>query len=342
MKAVAYEKPSAKDALPTLCDVQLPMPQLSPRDILVEINAIAVNPVDCKIRRNVMPNEGEYKVLGWDAAGVVKEVGPEVRQFKVGDPVYYAGDLNRQGCNAEYQVVDERIAGHKPNKISFEEAAALPLTFITAWELLFDRLQVPLRAAGEGGILLITGGAGGVGSAAIQLAKQLTSLTVVTTASRPESREWAESLGADFVLDHSQDLVAQWQNMAGDLGARYVDYVISLTHTDQHYLALVDILKPQGRFALIDDPADIDIKAFKRKSISLHWEFMYTRSMFETDDMGSQSDLLNKLAALVDEGRVKTTLQEVYGNISAANLSRAHAAIESQRTIGKIVCSGFD
>jgi len=336
MKAVAYRQSLPIDDANSLIDVVLADPPApTGRDLLVRVHAVSVNPVDTKIRRNVDP-PGADKVLGWDAAGVVVAVGPEASLFKPGDAVFYAGAIDRPGSNAELQLVDERIVGRKPASLDFAEAAALPLTAITAWELLFDRLGATRGDAG--GTLLVVGAAGGVGSMAVQIARRLTGLTVIGTASRPETQAWVRELGAHHVVDHRGGLLGPVRAVAPE----GVDYVMSLTHTEQHYEALVELLKPQGRLGLIDDPATpIDIRAMKRKSISLHWEFMYTRSLFHTADMAAQHRLLQEVADLVDAGVLRGTMRERFGAIDAANLRRAHAQLESGSTIGKIVLEGF-
>ncbi len=336
MKAVAYRQSLPIEDAQSLLDVNLPEPAApSGRDLLVRVHAVSVNPVDTKIRRNVDP-QGADKVLGWDAAGTVLAVGPQASLFQPGDDVFYAGAIDRPGSNAELQLVDERIVGRKPATLDFAQAAALPLTTVTAWELLFDRLGV--ARGGPGGTLLITGAAGGVGSIAVQLARQLTGLTVIGTASRAETQAWVRELGAHHVVDHRQPLVEAVRAVA----PQGVDYVMSLTHTEQHYDALIELLNPQGRLGLIDDPATpIDIRAMKRKSISLHWEFMYTRSLFHTPDMLAQHRVLNEVAGLVDAGVLRGTLRENLGRIDAATLRRAHARLESGSTIGKLVLQGF-
>ncbi|WP_439853888.1 zinc-binding alcohol dehydrogenase family protein [Pseudomonas yamanorum] len=337
MKAIAYYAALPINDPKSLQDIELPEPVAGPRDLLVEVKAISVNPVDTKVRQNVAPENGAAKVLGWDVAGVVKAVGSEVSLFKVGDKVFYAGSLVRPGGNSELHTVDERIVGHMPKTLGFADAAALPLTAITAWELLFERLQVREGKTDEGQSLLIVGASGGVGSILTQLAKQLTGLTVIGTASRPETQAWAKDLGADLVIDHSKPLSEELKSA----GHPQVNYVASLTQTDQHLDQLVEALIPQGKLALIDDPKVLDVSKLKRKSLSLHWEFMYTRSMFETSDMIEQHNLLNRVAELIDAGTLKTTVGEHFGVINATNLRRAHELLESGKAKGKIVLEGF-
>lgn len=341
MKAIGYTTSQPISDPEYLIDIELPLPKASGHDLLVKVSAIAVNPVDCKIRRNVQPSNGEYKVLGWDAVGEVVATGELVNHFKPGDMVFYAGDLNRQGGNAEYQLVDERIVGRKPKSLSDSEAAALPLTAITAWELLFERLaitQQPPRSADKSNdVLLIVGAAGGVGSILVQLASVLTGATVIATASRESSANWVKKLGADYVIDHSRPMKEQIEA----LNIGQVTHVASLTHTDSYLDSYVDILAPMGKIALIDDPESIDIKKLKQKSISLHWEFMFTRSMFKVEDMNEQHKLLNKVSDLIDQGDLQTTVGKTLGTINATNLKAAHELIESGKSIGKIVLQGF-
>lgn len=338
MKAIGYTESLSADHPQALLDIELPDPVARGRDLLVEVRAVSVNPVDTKVRRNAAPKAGEPRVLGFDAAGIVRAVGPDCRLFEVGDEVFYAGTLQRPGSNAQLQLVDERIVGHKPHSIGFAQAAALPLTAITAWEVLFDRLQIARGSEESTESLLIVGGAGGVGSIMIQLARQLTPLQVVATASRPQSTDWCHELGAHVVVDHSRPLGAELRGA----GIEQVRYVASLTNTEQHYSHYVEMLAPQGRLALIDDLREpIDIRLLKPKSLSLHWESMFTRSMFQTPDMIAQHELLNAVAAMVDAGQLRSTLAETLGPIDAANLRRAHALLESGRTIGKLVLEGF-
>lgn len=337
MKAVAYritDTPSANEALQ---DIELPEPDVSGRDLLVEIRAISVNPVDTKVRARPATPVGDWRVLGWDAAGVVRAVGPEVTAFKPGDRVWYAGDLTRPGTNAELHRVDERIVGHMPQSLDFAQAAALPLTAITAWEILFDRLGLLPGKTPTGQRLLVIGAAGGVGSILVQLASRLTAATVIGTASRPETQAWVKELGAHHVIDHSQPLAEELRR----IGCDEVSHIASLTHTDLHFPQIVEAIAPQGHIALIDDPEPIDVRLLKRKSVSLHWELMFTRSMFNTPDMVAQQHLLNEVARLVDAGVLRSTVAEHFGPINAANLERAHALLSSGKARGKIVLEGF-
>jgi NADPH2:quinone reductase len=338
MRAVGYHQSLPIDQDASLVDVELPRPEPGPRDLLVEIKAVSLNPVDTKVRMRAQPEPGGVKVLGFDASGIVRETGSEASLFKPGDEVFYAGAITRQGTNAEFHVVDERLVGAKPKSIGFEEAAALPLTTLTAWETLFDRLDVKRPVKGATNAILIVGGAGGVGSIAIQLARRLTDLTVIATASRPETQAWCRELGAHHVIDHSKPLAAQVEA----LGIGSPAFAFSITHTENHFSEIAKVMAPQGRFALIDDPkSPLDIGLLKGKSVSIHWESMFTRSTFQTADMERQHEILNEAARLVDAGTLKTTLAEVIGTIDAAHLKRAHAFIESNRARGKIVLSGF-
>ncbi|WED29008.1 zinc-binding alcohol dehydrogenase family protein [Vibrio sp. DW001] len=337
MKAIGYQHASPIDQADALQDIELPMPTATGHDVLVEVKAVSVNPVDAKVRNNASAEKDEWKVLGWDATGVVKTVGPDVTLFKVGDKVWYAGDISRSGSNAQFQLVDERIVGRMPQSLSYSDAAALPLTSITAWEMLFERLEVEVGKKTNDKSIMIIGAAGGVGSIMVQLAKRLTGLTIIGTASRPETKEWLEELGTHHVIDHSKPLSQELKKIGFD----NVDYVVSLNNTDQHYGEIVESLAPQGKFGLIDDPASLDVLALKRKSISLHWELMFTRSLFKTDDMQAQHDLLNEVSELIDEGLLKTTVGNHFGTINAKNIIKAHGLLESQKAKGKIVLEGF-
>jgi zinc-binding alcohol dehydrogenase family protein len=335
MKAVAYRRPLPITDAESLLDVTLPEPVAAGRDLLVRVEAVSVNPVDVKIRAGSTPAEGQLKVIGWDAVGTVAAVGDQVTLFKPGDRVWYAGDITRSGSNAELQLVDERIVGHAPTSIPAAQAAALPLTAITAWELLFDRLGT---TADTEGALLIIGAAGGVGSILTQLARRLTKLTVIGTASRPETQAWLRELGAHHVIDHHQPLLPQLQAV----GVPQVTAVAGLTHTPTYFQQIVEALAPQGKLALIDDFKEpLDVMPMKRKSLSLHWELMFTRPMMQTADMHKQHELLDEVAKLVDAGRLRSTLGEHFGSINAANLKRAHAFIESGKARGKVVLEGF-
>ncbi|MGW8278198.1 zinc-binding alcohol dehydrogenase family protein [Sphingomonas aurantiaca] len=337
MRAIGYTTSLPIDDPQSLVDLDLPKPEATGRDLLVEVKAVSVNPVDTKIRQRRADPDGTLQVLGWDAAGTVVAVGDAVTGFAVGDAVFYAGAIDRPGTNAEYHLVDDRIVGHKPQSLDWAQAAAMPLTSITAWETLFDRLDVRKPVPGAANAILIIGGAGGVGSIAIQLARQLTDLTVIATASRDETRSWVEDLGAHHVIDHRKPLADQ----VDALGLGAPGFVFSTTHTDEHVAEIATLIAPQGRLALIDDPETLDISPLKQKSISVHWELMYTRSLFQTADMGEQGRILDEVARLVDAGTVRTTLAENFGRIDAANLRKAHARIESHTAKGKIVLEGF-
>lgn len=315
-----------------LIDVELPQPEPKPADLLVRVTAVSVNPVDTKVRERSR-DSGEDKVLGFDAVGIIEAVGSEVKQFKAGDRVWYAGDVTRPGSNAQYQCVDARLASLAPNGVSDAQAAAIPLTALTAWELLFDRLGFT-----EGGssdrTLLVVGAAGGVGSMLLQLARTLTKAMVIGTASRAESKQWALKCGAHHVVDHSEPLSAGLAEQ--NLGQ--ITDVASLSHTSSHFDELVRLLQPQGRFALIDDPIEpLDINAMKQKSLSLHWEFMFTRSMFQTQDISRQGEILQRVSELLQSGQLTTSLQQELSPLNATTLEQAHQQLRSQHTLGKVV-----
>jgi zinc-binding alcohol dehydrogenase family protein len=337
MKAIGYRK-SLPIENPTRCSRStFPSRLYKSATCSIAVHAVSVNPVDTKVRMRSQPESGHAKVLGWDAAGIVQAVGTGVRFFKAGDRVSYAGSIVRPGTNSELHVVDERIVGPMPASLSFAQAAALPLTAITAWELLFERLAVPAGKRASQDCLLVVGAGGGVGSILVQLARKLTGLYVVGTAGRPETERWLMDLGAHAVIDHRKPLAAQLK----EIGCGPVTHVASLTHTDVHFTGIVESLAPQGKLALIDDPKSLDIGLLKQKSLSLHWELMFTRSLFQTPDMEEQHRLLADVAALVDAGVLRTTLSEHYGRISAAGLKKAHALIESGQARGKVVLEGF-
>lgn len=332
MKAVSYTKTGPAEVM---VDSEIPKPTPGPKDLLVAVKAVSVNPVDSIVRRNVAPESGQQKVIGYDAAGVVEAVGDEVSLFKVGDEVYYSGTIDRPGTNAEFHVVDERLVGGKPQTLSFADAAALPLTALTAWELLFERLAVPKGNKGTGQALLIINGAGGVGSILIQLAR-LTSLTVIATASRPETQAWAKNMGAHFVIDHHKPFDAQLHQ----IGFENVKYVAGLTATAKQIPAIASVIAPQGYLSVIDDGA-LDIEPLKAKSVTVSWEMVFTRSLFKTSDMQEQHLILTEVAKLIDSGMLITTSTRNWGTINAANLIKAHKEIESNASIGKSILVGF-
>ncbi len=335
MKAIGYKENLPVDNNLSLQDIELETPEAKGRDILVEIKAISINPADYKVRLGMKPEANQWKVLGWDATGIVKEVGDDVSLFKVGDEVWYAGDFTRQGSYAQYQVVDERIVGHKPNDLSYGDAAALPLTSLTAWEMLFDRLQVEKEDVSKS--ILVIGAAGGVGSIMVQLLKQLTKLNIVGTASREETTTWLKDLGVDHVINHRNKLSEEY--------AKYnltePDYVVSLNATDIHIDEIIKVIKPQGKFGFIDDPKTLNVMPFKAKAVSTHIELMFTRSMFKTDDMIQQHHILNEVSSLINSGVLKTTVGMHLGSINAENIRKAHALLESHTSKGKIVLENF-
>lgn len=340
MKAIGYTSPQPITSPDSLVDIEIPQPIAEGKDLLIQVNAIAVNPVDYKVRQNRAPAAGEHAIIGWDAVGEVVAIGQEASHFRPGDIVFYAGDITRQGSNAEYQIVDERLVGNKPKSLSDADAAALPLTSITAWELLFEHLNIkqqsPKLDNQSDEVILVVGAAGGVGSILIQIAKAITGATIVATASRESSQNWVKELGADYVIDHSKPL----QPQIDELGIQ-VTHVASLNNTASYMDTYVEILPPFGKIALIDDPDNIDISKVKSKSLSVHWEFMFARSMFNAKDMNKQSELLNQVSELVDLGFIKTTTGKNIGAINATNLKIAHQELESGKSIGKIVLEGF-
>ena len=334
MKAIGYKKAGPVSAKDSLIEFETQAPALRPKDLLVEVKGISVNPVDVKVRASMEP-ESEIKIIGYDASGIVRQTGGEVTGFKVGDEVYYAGDITRPGTNADLHAVDERLVGKKPASLGFAEAAGFPLTSITAWEILFDSLGLEEGQHQDEAILII-GGAGGVGSILIQLAKKLTGLTVVATASRPETIEWTRKMGADHVINHRESLVDQVKDLGLEPG-----YVASLSGTQQHFPSIVELIKPRGHITIIDDPGSLDVSSLKLKALSFSWEFMFTRSMYQTGDMDNQRDLLNRVSRLIDTGVLTSTVTNHLGKISAETLKAAHELQESGRAIGKNVLEGF-
>jgi NADPH2:quinone reductase len=334
MKAIGYVDAGSISAENALFEFETDVAEPGPNDLLVEVRGISLNPVDVKVRANMQP-DGAQRILGFDAAGIVQAVGSETTRFKPGDEVFYAGDITRPGSNAEFQLVDERIVGRKPSSLDFAEAAGIPLTTITAWEILFDNFGLK-EGEGEGDALLVIGGAGGVGSILIQLAKQLTGLEVIATASRPDTRAWVEKMGANHVVNHRNPLDEEMKALS--ISPRYV---AALTNTDEHIASIVELIKPRGRIALIDDPQSLDIMPLKFKALTLSWEFMFTRSMFQTEDMDVQHKLLNRVADLLDDGTLISTVNQHFGTMNVENLRRAHELQESGAAIGKTVLDGF-
>lgn len=338
MKAIGLTRYLPISDPQALIDIELDQPTPTGRDLLVKIEAIAVNPVDTKVRAPKDKVEPSPRVLGWDAAGVVAAVGPAATLFKVGDPVYYAGDITRPGANSEFHLIDERIVGTKPASLDFSAAAALPLTTITAWEALFDRLGVSAEGKDAGKSVLIVGGAGGVGSIGIQLARRVAKLKVIATASRPESAKWAQELGAEHIVDHFGDIPAQMK----EIGFPQVDYVLIFNDTDKHFPAAAEVIKPQGGICtIVENARPLPVELLKAKSAAFHWEFMFTRAMFNTPDMIEQHKLLSEVARLIDAGTLRTTIGRDVGPINATNLREAHRLLEEGRTVGKLVLTGF-
>ena len=334
MKAVGLTQYLPIENENSLSDVELPKPIAEGKDLLVEVKAISVNPVDTKVRAPKDKVETEPKILGWDAAGIVVEVGEESSGFKVGDEVYYAGDITRPGSNSEFQLIDSRIVGRKPQNLDFAEAAALPLTSITAWEALFERSNIDKQGADAGKSILIINGAGGVGSIAIQLAKKLAKLQVIATASRPETIAWCQELGADHVVNHRNNLADEIKK----IGYETVDYILCLNDTDGHWSAMTEAIKPQGIIcSIVENSEPLDMSTLKSKSASFVWEFMFTRSMYQTEDIAEQGKLLNELSQLVENGEIITTCKKIIKPINAKNLRDVHQNLEQGQAIGKIV-----
>ncbi len=336
MKAVGFTRYLPVSDPESFLDVELPKPVPQGRDILVAVQAVAINPVDVKVRAPKSKVESQPRIIGYDASGIVESVGSEVTLFKPGDEVYYAGDLTRPGTNQQFHLVDERIVGHKPKSLGFAEAAALPLTTITAYEAFFDRLRIDRDGADKGKSVLIIGGAGGVGSIGIQLAKRA-GLTVIATASRPATISWVKKLGADHVINHREPLVEQMRAA----GFQNVDY-IAIFNDMRHWEAAVELIRAQGAIVSIDDTdLPMPMAGMKTKAASLHWEFMFARSMHQTPDMIEQHQLLCFVANEIDAGRLRTTVAEVLSPINAANMREAHRRIETGSTKGKIVVEHF-
>ena len=341
MKAFAFDHSLPIEHENSLIEIEQATPSAKGHDLLVKVDAISINPVDAKLRQRLRPEKGEPKVLGYDAVGTVSAIGDKCSLFEVGDKVFYAGDMSRQGSNAEYQLVDERIVGKAPTSITNAEIAALPLTAITAYEMLFDRLQIDVKSKYQTteNSILVTGGAGGVGSIMIQLLKVcVPDVTVIATASRDDTNVWCKKMGADHVSNHNNGIAKELKK----IGINEVSHIASITHTHLHFEDFAEIIKPQGRICLIDNPpAPLNIDLLKSKSVSLHWEFMFTRSLFNTEDMIKQHHVFNEIAELIDSEKIITTLGKHLGRITLQNLKLAHQLIESNQSIGKMVLEGF-
>jgi len=337
MKAIGYTRPGSIDRDDALIDLDIAKPTATGHDILVKVAAVSVNPVDTKVRSSRAAEGDTPVILGWDAVGEVVETGEQVTRFKIGDRVWYAGAINRPGTNSEYHLVDARIVGHAPKSIDTAAAAALPLTTLTAQEMIFDRLKVTDPVPGAANAIVIIGGAGGVGSIAIQLLREQTDLTIIATASRPETQDWVNELGAHHVVDHSKPLPEQ----IAALGIGAPAFVFSTNYSETYVAQIAEFIAPQGRFGLIDDPKGFDIMPFKGKAVSIHWELMFTRSLFTTEDIARQGDILDTVAGFIDAGKIRSTATESFGVINAVNLKRAHALIESGKAKGKFTLEGF-
>jgi len=337
MKAVALKRYLPSSHPEALLDVELPDPKPQGRELLVRVHAVSVNPVDVKVRSPKDKTEEQPRVLGWDAAGIVEAVGPDATRFKPGEAVYYAGSITRPGCDSELHLVDERIVGPKPRSLDFAQAAAMPLTALTAYEALFEQFGIDPGGRHAGKTLLIINGAGGVGSIAIQLAK-LAGLRVIATASRPESQAWCRSMGADVVINHHEDIPQQLR----EAGSAEVDYLFNTVNTNAYWTVMGDVIKPFGRIASIVETSEpVDLGRLMRKSVSFSWELMFTRAIFQTPDMDTQQRILEQVAEWLDAGRLKTTVTETLSPISAANLRAAHAKVESGKMTGKLVLQGW-
>ena len=332
MRAFGFTGPFSPEKQNYVEQLDVATPAPDGHDILVEVKAVGINPVDTKVRERAAATNDAPVILGYDAAGIVKAVGDKVSRFKVGDEVYYAGLVSRAGSFSENQLVDERIVGFKPKSLSFAQSAAMPLTSITAWELLFERFGIE-RSNKASGVLLVIGGAGGVGSMMTQLASKMTNLTVIATASRPDTADWCQKMGATHVISHRENLVDQIKA----LGIEHIDYAAGLTRTDLHFGAMIDLLKPGGKIGIIDDPGPLDVSLMKPKSISFHWEFMFTRAMFETDDMIEQANLLDAVSNMLDEGVLQSTMTKDFGEMNVENLNKALVYQASGTAIGKSV-----
>lgn len=339
MKAIGLLEYLPVDQPESLLDVLIDKPEPTGKDLLIRVKAISVNPVDVKVRAPKNKTENTPKILGWDVAGIVEQAGPEASLFKPGDEVYYAGSIARPGGNSEFHLVDEQIVGFKPATLEFTHAAALPLTAITAWEGLFDRLGVsPHTEHNEDKTILIIGAAGGVGSITTQLAKHA-GLTVIGTASRPESAEWATNMGADHIINHYEAFLPQLES----LGLATVDYIFCLNSTDTHWVNMAETIAPQGKIcSIVETDEPLDLTLLKNKSVTFVWELMFTRPLFQTPDLIEQHKLLNEVSRMIDKGSLRTTVAQILSPINAANLRKAHGLLEEGRMTGKIVLENFE
>jgi zinc-binding alcohol dehydrogenase family protein len=338
MKAVGIPAHAVRHGVESLVDIELPLPAAEGRDLLIKVNAVSVNPLDTKMRRAAPLSGGRPRVLGWDAAGIVVDTGPEASLFKKGDKVFYAGSIVRPGSNAEFQLVDERIVGKMPNTLGFADAAAVPVASLAAWEAMFDRMRISPDGGGAGRTILIIGAGGGVGSMAIQLAKTVGRLNVVATASRAESGAWCAGLGADLVVDHRSDMAPQ----LAAAGIGNVDYILCLSDTDSYFSSMAKLVAPQGHIcALVENASPLPMQELRSKSVSFSWEGIFTRSLYSTPDMVQQHHILNRVAELVDAGWLRSIVRSEIGPMNAENLRNAHTLVESGRSIGKVVLRGF-
>ncbi|MDT0690148.1 zinc-binding alcohol dehydrogenase family protein [Salegentibacter sp. F188] len=334
MKAVGYKKSLPVEDPNSFIEFETEKPTPGENDLLVKIEAVSVNPVDFKVRKNAAKDKEmeKPKIIGWDASGTVEEVGENVKNFKKGDEIFYAGAIGRQGCNAEYQLIDERIAGHKPQNLSWEEAAAMPLTSLTAWECIFERLPIT-ENSGNNKVILVIGGAGGVGSIGIQLLKKLTQFKIIATASRDETEAWCRERGADVVVNH-KNLEQEMKSK----GFEQVDYILNFSNTDIHWDAMAALIKPQGHICSIVETKDpVDLNKIKNKSVAFHWELMFTRPMFETDDMYKQHEILERISSLLEEEVLESTLNKTFHGLKSETFREAHRLQESGKSIGKNV-----
>jgi zinc-binding alcohol dehydrogenase family protein len=331
MKAIGFKTSHDINENESLIEIEIDKPLAQEYDIVVKVNAVSMNPVDTKVRAKAAKNTvlEDAKILGYDAVGIIESMGEKVSNFKIGDRVYYAGDITRNGSNAQFQVVDSRIVAIAPSSLNDTQAAVFPLTSLTAWEALFDRLNVNKS---EKKTILIIGGAGGVGSIATQIAKAQTNLTVISTASREETRTWAKTMGADYVANH-RDLV----NSVRKLGFQTVDYIFNVADTRGHWDSMGELITPQGKIcSIVEFDGTLDFSVLKSKSATFVWEFMFTRSMYTTKDIQEQHNILKQMALLIDEGKIKTTLTHTIEGFNTESIKEAHALVESGKTIGKV------